>query len=566
MALGKSTLQDFLMRLAVYGAAGNEEKNGFITLGLSLAFVTSNSIATSADLYFELYRLVAVANGFIIPILNPCLLRFNAIAAATVVFPTLVSVPVIKSPFLRKIIIITYHKKNLIGLDLEQADKKFVWHPYTQMTDWLQWTNKVIVKGDGFYLIDTDGNRYLDGCASMWCNVWGHSRKEIIDSIITQVKQLQHSTLFGLANRPAIELAEILLKISKQMDHVFYSDNGSTAIEVALKMSVQYWRNKGYNRKNRFLSLEHGYHGDTIGAMSIGYVPEYFRPYKSVLRPSKRISPPKSAILDETDDQVKQNYIENLEIFFSKYSETCCAMVMESGAQIAGGINVYPHGFQKAVSELCNKYNILLVLDEIATGFGRLGNMVEYLAQGSTPDIVCMGKALTGGYFPLAVTLCKEELYSAFLSDYSKNRHLCHGHTYTGHPVGCSVAITNLQLYRKYNLLEHIRRNSIYLRKKLKEIQVSPVVGRVVHKGLLGAVDLVKKKERKQVPIHSLDYHGKKISSSNYIMREAFGKGVFIRGLGNTVVMIPPLAIGKGDLKYLLAVISELIKKIEGLV
>jgi adenosylmethionine-8-amino-7-oxononanoate aminotransferase len=566
MALDMSTLQDFLIRLAVYGAAGTEEKNGFISLGLSLTFVIFDSIATSAELYFELYLLVAAANGFIIPIFNPCLFRFNAIAAATVVFPTLVSVPVIKNPFPCKIIIITYHKKNLIGLDLEQADKRFVWHPYTQMKDWLQWTNKVIVKGDGFYLIDSDGNKYLDGCASMWCNVWGHSRKEIIDSIITQVKQLQHSTLFGLANGPAIELAEILLKILKQMDHVFYSDNGSTAVEAALKMSVQYWRNKGYNKKNRFLSLEHGYHGDTLGAMSVGYVPEYFRPYKSVLRLSKKISPPKSATLDEIGSHVKQNYIENLEKFFSKYSETCCAMVMESGAQIAGGVNVYPHGFQKAISELCNKYDILLIVDEIATGFGRLGNMVEYLAQRSNPDIVCMGKALTGGYFPLAVTLCKDEVYSAFLSDYSKNRHLCHGHTYTGHPVGCSVAITNLQLYRKYNLVENVRRNSIYLNTKLKELQVSPVAGKVVHKGLLGAVDLVRKKEKKQEPIHLLNYDGRKISSSNYIMREAFKMGVFMRGLGDTVVIIPPLAIGKKDLKYLMDVISELLKKIEGLV
>jgi adenosylmethionine---8-amino-7-oxononanoate aminotransferase len=566
MTLDTSTLQDFLIRLAVYGAAGTEEKNGFISLGLSLTFVIFDSIATSAELYFELYLLVAAANGFIIPIFNPCLFRFNAIAAATVVFPTLVSVPVIKNPFPCKIIIITYHKKNLIGLDLEQADKRFVWHPYTQMKDWLQWTNKVIVKGDGFYLIDSDGNRYLDGCASMWCNVWGHSRKEIIDSIITQVKQLQHSTLFGLANGPAIELAEILLKILKQMDHVFYSDNGSTAIEAALKMSVQYWRNKGYNKKNRFLSLEHGYHGDTLGAMSVGYVPEYFRPYKSVLRLSKKISPPKSATLDEIGNHVKQNYIENLEKFFSKYSETCCAMVMESGAQIAGGVNVYPHGFQKVISELCNKYDILLIVDEIATGFGRLGNMVEYLAQRSNPDIVCMGKALTGGYFPLAVTLCKDEVYSAFLSDYSKNRHLCHGHTYTGHPVGCSVAITNLRLYRKYNLVENVRRNSIYLNTKLKELQVSPVAGKVVHKGLLGAVDLVRKKEKKQEPIHLLNYDGRKISSSNYIMREAFKMGVFMRGLGDTVVIIPPLAIGKKDLKYLLDVISELLKKIEGLV
>jgi adenosylmethionine---8-amino-7-oxononanoate aminotransferase len=561
-----STLSDFFIRLAVYGAVGKEEKKGFILLYLSLTLVISKSIATSADLYLELYFLLAVANGFIIPISNPFLFRFNAMAAAIVVFPTHVSVPVIKNPFPCKIIVIIYHGKDLIGLDLEQADKQFVWHPYTQMKDWLQWNNKVIVKGNGFYLIDTDGNRYLDGCASMWCNVWGHTNKEIIDSIITQVKQLQHSSLFGLGNRPAIELAEILLKISKQMDHVFYSDNGSTAIEVALKMSVQYWRNKGYNRKNRFLSLEHGYHGDTLGAMSIGYVPEYFRHYKSVLRLSKRISPPKSSTLDDFRIHVKQDYIDNLERFFSKYSDTCCAMVMESGAQIAGGVNVYPYGFQKAVSELCNKYDILLVVDEIATGFGRLGNMVEYLAQRSNPDIVCMGKALTGGYSPLAVTLCKNEVYSAFLSDYSENKHFCHGHTYTGHPIGCSVAITNLRLYRKHDLVENIRRNSIYLRARLKEMQASPVVGRIVHKGLLGAIDLVNKTEKKQEPIQSLDYHGKKISTSNYIMREAITMGVFMRGLGDTIVIIPPLAIGKRDFKFLLDVICELIKKIEVMV
>ena len=202
-----STLSDFFIRLAVYGAVGKERKKGIYIIVFIVYLVISKSIATSADLYLELYFLLAVANGFIIPISNPFLLRFNAIAAI-VVFPTHVSVPVIKNPFPSKIIVIIYQWKDLIGLDLEQADKQFVWHPYTQMKDWLQWNNKVIVKGDGFYLIDTDGNRYLDGCASMWCNVWGHTNKEIIDSIITQVKQLQHSTLFGLGNRPAIELAE----------------------------------------------------------------------------------------------------------------------------------------------------------------------------------------------------------------------------------------------------------------------------------------------------------------------------------------------------------------------
>lgn len=434
------------------------------------------------------------------------------------------------------------------------------------MNDWMESNNKVIVRGDGFYLIDSEGNRYLDGCASMWCNVWGHSRKEIIASITRQVQRLQHSTLFGLSNQPATELAEILLKIAKQMDHVFYSDNGSTAIEVALKMALQYWRNKGNTKKNRFLSLEHAYHGDTIGAMSIGYVPKYFRPYKSILRLSIKIPPPESTTLLNSRPCVDQEYIEGLEKIFSRHSTTCCAMVMESGAQIAGGVNVYPTGFQKTISELCHKYGILLILDEIATGFGRLGNMVEYLAQRSNPDIVCLGKALTGGYSPLAVTLCRNEIYSNFLSDYSENKHFFHGHTYTGHPVGCSAAIANIRLYRKQNLISRIRTNSIYLRNRLKEIQASSIVGRVVHKGLLGALDLVINNEKKEKPIQMLNDHGKKIPPNYFIMQESLKMGVFVRSLGSTIVVVPPLAICKRDFTFLLDVIYEITQKIEGMV
>ena len=434
------------------------------------------------------------------------------------------------------------------------------------MNDWLKSDNKVIVRGDGFYLVDSEGNRYLDGCASMWCNVWGHSRKEIISSITRQVKRLQHSTLFGLSNQPATELAEILLKIAKQMDHVFYSDNGSTAIEVALKMALQYWRNKGNTKKNRFLSLEHAYHGDTIGAMSIGYVPHYFRPYKSILRLSIKIPPPESITLLNSRQCIDQEYIEGLEKIFSRYSTTCCAMVMESGAQIAGGVRVYPNGFQKTISELCHKYGLLLILDEIATGFGRLGNMVEYLAQRSNPDIVCLGKALTGGYSPLAVTLCRNEIYSSFLSDYSENKHLFHGHTYTGHPVGCSAAIANIRLYKKQNLISRIRTNSIYFRNRLKEIQASSIVGRVVHKGFLGALDLVINNEKKEHPIQMLNDHGNRIRPSYFIMEESLKMGVFVRSLGSTIVVIPPLAICKKDFAFLLDVIYEITQKIEGMV
>jgi adenosylmethionine-8-amino-7-oxononanoate aminotransferase len=561
-----STLSDFIMRLAVYGAVGKEEKKGFMLAFRSLTFAMSASIAASADLFFELGSVLAVANGFIIPTFNPFLFIFNTIAAAIVVLPTHVSVPVIKNPFLFKIIVINCHTLDLFGLNLEEADKQFVWHPYTQMKDWKQWNNKVIVQGRGFYLVDSKGNKYLDGCASMWCNVWGHNRKEIIDSIIRQARRLQHSTLFGMGNQPATELAEILLKIAKPMDHVFYSDNGSTAVEVALKMAIHYWRNKGNTKKKRFLSLEGAYHGDTIGAMSVGYVQDYFRQYKPILRLSKKIPPPESTTLLNGRGHVNQEYLDKLDKIFSRYSATCCAMVMESGAQIAGGVNVYPGGFQKTISELCDKYGLLLIVDEIATGFGRLGNMVEYLAQRSNPDIVCLGKALTGGYSPLAVTLCRNEIYSAFLSDYSENKHFRHGHTYTGHPIGCSVAMENIRLYQKQNLLARIRTNSIYLRNRLKEIQASPVVGRVVHKGLLGAIDLVDEKNKKQEPIQLINDHGKKIRCNYYIMQETLKKGVFMRGLGNTIVVIPPLAIGKRDFKFLLNVICDLTKKIEDIV
>lgn len=428
----------------------------------------------------------------------------------------------------------------------------------------MQQDNKMIVRGDGFYLIDSKGNRYLDGCASMWCNVWGHNRKEIIDSIIKQARRLQHSTLFGLANQPATELAETLLKFAKQMNHVFYSDNGSTAVEIALKMAIQYWRNKGNTKKNRFLSLKNAYHGDTIGAMSVGYVPGYFRHYKSILKLSKQIPPPKSVTLLNSHHNTDHEYLDKLDKIFSRYSATCCAMVMESGAQIAGGVNVYPRWFQKNISELCDKYSILLIVDEIATGFGRLGNMVEYLAQRCNPDIVCFGKALTGGYSPLAVTLCSNEIYSNFLSDYSENKHFCHGHTYTGHPIGCSVAMANIRLFRTENLLRSIQSNSIYLRKRLKVVQGSSVVGEVVHKGLLGAIDLVNKKEKK--PLELLDDHGRKVRTNYYIVQEALKRGVFMRGLGSTILVIPPLAIGKNDFKLLLDIICELTKKIEDMV
>jgi adenosylmethionine-8-amino-7-oxononanoate aminotransferase len=437
------------------------------------------------------------------------------------------------------------------------------------MKDWSKQTKRVITRGDGFYLIDQNGTRYLDGIASMWCNVWGHGKNEIVKTMIEQLHNIQHSTLFGLSSGASIELAEKLLKIAKGMHYVFYSDNGSTAIEVAMKMALQYWRNKGNYKKIRFISMHNGYHGDTIGAMSIGYMSKYFSAYRPIINPSIRIPAPSSIYLrnnnynSRRNSSVEQYYIDKVEETLSKHGSQCCALVMESGAQVAGGARIYPKRYQMKVADLCKKYEVLLILDEIATGFGRLGNMIEYLAQSSIPDIVCFGKSLTAGYSPLAVTLTTNEIFNKFLGDYSENKQLYHGHTYTGHTLGCSAALANIELYQKYNLIDKIRSNSVYLQKKLQEIENSYSIAKQTRcKGLLGAIDLVHSNKQNAEPIEILK---NKRTINSFILQESLKLGVFLRSLGNTILVIPPLAINKTDFGFLLDVIYELIRKVERL-
>ena len=305
---------------------------------------------------------------------------------------------------------------------------------------WNNSENIVIKSGSGFSFVDSKERRYLDGISNMWCNVWGHDRKEIIVAMKKQLDTLPHSSLFGLVNEPSVKLAKTLTTIAKGMSKVFYTDNGSTAIEVALKIAIQYWNNKGKTEKKNFICLKNGYHGDTIGCMSIGYVDGYFSPYKSLLLKTIKVESP-TIRHEKFGSQNFEQYIDKIENILKNLSSKISGFVMESGAQIAGGVNIYPKNFQRSISDLCKEYGILLILDEIATGFGRLGNMIEYKAQHSEPDIVCFAKALTGGYFPLAVTLTTTEIFNEFLGDYWAKRQLFHGHTFTGHPVGCTVCI-----------------------------------------------------------------------------------------------------------------------------
>ncbi len=425
------------------------------------------------------------------------------------------------------------------------------------MKDWRKFDNKVIVRGRGFYLIDDSGKKYLDGIASMWCNVWGHGQNEIVHRMTQQLQNLQHSTLFGLANGPSIELAKKILNIAKGMDKVFYSDNGSTAIEVAMKMALQYWRNKGTYEKKYFISLKRAYHGDTIGCMSVGHIAKYFAPYKPLLFDTYTIPTPFFYESKYSNYSLFENdYVEKTENIIKRQAHKCAALIMESGAQIAGGVIIYPNGYQKKISELCKKYDILLILDEIATGFGRLGNMVEYVSQKSIPDIVCFGKALTAGYFPLAVTLTSERIYDKFLGEYFEDKQLFHGHTFTGHPVGCAAALENINLYRTRDLIQKINANSRYLKKRLDELEKLSIVSDIRYKGLLAGIELAKNRR----PIQILK---DKTRVNYFIMNESLKMGVFLRSLGNIMIIIPPLAIDRNTLEILLDTQFKLLQKIE---
>ena len=433
-------------------------------------------------------------------------------------------------------------------------NQSHVWHPNTQMSEWKEFPK--IINGKGMWLIDQDGNKFLDGVGSMWCNVWGHSKKELISAIVKQTKKLQHSPLFNLTNEPAEILAKKLVTISPNMARVFFSDNGSTAMEIAIKITLQYWANIGQKKKTKIATLENGYHGDTFGAMSVGYVPEFFSKFKSKLFPTIQFSVPNAYRLPNeiTLQEQMDLCLEKIEKTLSA-DDSIAGFIMESGAQVAGGVIIYPKTFQKQINAICKKYNVLFVLDEIATGFGRLGSMIEYKNQKCKPDIVSYGKMLTGGYLTLAATLTTKNISNSFLDDYYKTKHLFHGHTYTGNPIAASLAIKNLELYEKTRLIKKIQKTSSVFKNRINEFFDLELVGDVRHKGMLVGIELVNDKIKKN-PIKT------RRSINKTVFDEGIKHNIFFRTLGNILMLVPPLAISEKELNFL---IDGTIKTIKGI-
>ncbi|MCH7648722.1 MAG: adenosylmethionine--8-amino-7-oxononanoate transaminase [Thaumarchaeota archaeon] len=430
--------------------------------------------------------------------------------------------------------------------------KSSVWHPNTQMKEWDSFDT--IIKGKGMWLIDSKGNKMLDGVASMWCNVWGHSNPELVRAITNQSKKLQHSSMFNLTNEPAERLAENLVNISPGMHKVFFSDNGSTAMEIAIKLALQYWKNIGEKKKTKIATIENGYHGDTFGAMSVGYVPEFFGKFKEQLFSTIQFPVPnKYRIPRGFTFSDYQNYcIEKIEKKFSK-NNNIAAFIMESGAQVAGGVIIYPKGFQRKISQLCRKYDILFVLDEIATGLGRLGSMIQYEEQKSIPDIVAYGKMLTGGYLTMAATLTNKKIYDSYLGEFNDWKHLFHGHTYTGNPIAAAVANENLKMYKTKSLIKKIQKTSKVFEKFYQEISEIDIVGDIRHKGMLMGIELVTNRKKK-TPIHP------KKSINKIFFEEGKKQGIYLRTLGNIVMLVPPLAISEKELNLLINGVIRTIK------
>lgn len=454
--------------------------------------------------------------------------------------------------------------------DLEDSDKKYIWHPFTQMKEWANEKPVIIAEGRGSHLIGVDGRMYIDGVSSLWVNIHGHRKKEIDAAIKDQIDKISHSTLLGLGNVPAIQLAEKLVGIIGRGDplwspscgqalgpaptKVFYSDNGSTSVEVALKMAFQYWKHKGVSGRDRFLSLNNAYHGDTLGAVSVGGIDIFHSAFGPLLFNTYRAPSPYCyrCELDMKYPGCGLACLSRMEDILSAHHTEIAALIIEPLVQAAGGMIVSPPGYLKGARGLCEKYDVLFIADEVATGFGRTGKMFACEHESVIPDMICLSKGITGGYLPLAVTVASEEIYNAFLGEFSELKTFFHGHSYTGNPLGCAAALACLEIFEKERTLEQLLPKIEILEDRLREISGMDHVGDARNKGLMAGVELVKDKETK-APYPWEEKMGWRVC---HYVRE---KGILIRPLGNVIVIMPPLSISSDDLRYMLDAIGEAI-------
>jgi adenosylmethionine-8-amino-7-oxononanoate aminotransferase len=452
---------------------------------------------------------------------------------------------------------------------LARLDQKHIWHPFTPMSLWLADTPLVITAAGGMYLIDASGKRYLDGVSSLWCNVHGHRVPRIDRAIRDQLDQVAHTTMLGLSSEPAITLADRLMKlVPPGLTKIFFSDSGATATEIAFKLAAQYWFNLGEPRKHEFVGFTHAYHGDTFGAMSIGRTEMFHLPYAPLLfkthfAPSPFVyrsdAPARargSTSSPTNPAEVRDDCLGQLKAILDEHGDRIAAICIEPIVQGAAGMIVHPEGFLRGVRELATKYDVLLIADEVAVGFGRTGKMFACEHESVSPDLLCVAKGITGGYLPLAATFATQKIFDAFLGQPWENRTFFHGHTYTGNPLACAAALASLDLFAETNLLDHVRSAAADLATMLSDLRSLKHVGDIRQKGLMVGIELVADRATKQ-PFDPRRRVGHAVCAA---IRK---HGVILRPLGDVIVMMPPLAMGVDDLRTIVRAEQAAIAALE---
>lgn len=446
-------------------------------------------------------------------------------------------------------------------MNLAEKDIKYIWHPCSQMKDYEELRPIIIDHGKGVYLYDKDGKEYIDIVSSWWCNLLGHCNPKINECIKNQLNQLEHVIFANFSHEPAINLCEQLMEIIPSgLTKFNFSDNGSASVECALKMSFQYQHQTGHPEKTRFMCLTEGYHGETIGALSVGSMDLYAKIYRPMLMDTIRVEAPDCyrCPYGNCRDYCNAECFENAEEAFAEHADETCAIIVEPLLQGGAGMRIYPAIYLKKLRALCDKYRVLLIADEIATGFGRTGKMFAFDHAGVSPDIMCISKGLTGGYMPMAITITTDDIYEAFYADYNEGKAFMHSHTYSGNPLGCSAALAVQKILREEHILESAEKRAEYLNNKLNGALLDhPHIGEIRHIGLINAMELVTDKNTKE------EYDAK-LRIGYQIYKKALGNGLILRPLGNVLYFNPPLIINEKEIDKAVSICSESIEEIVG--